>query len=73
VASPETVKSFQQNWKAFRINPPRKDFYNKLKQSMPSEDEYNKAVDIWEIKGFKTFEEYMMYYCECDVDLLMEG
>jgi hypothetical protein len=40
---------------------------------MPSDDEYNKAVAIWKTKGFKIFEEYIMYYCECDVDLLMEG
>jgi hypothetical protein len=53
--------------------PPRKDFYNKLKQSLPSETEYKKAIDVWKTKGFKTFKEYMMHYCQCDVDLLIEG
>jgi len=30
-------------------------------------------VDVWNNKGFKNFEEYMMYYCTLDVDLLIQG
>ncbi|PRP80090.1 hypothetical protein PROFUN_12244 [Planoprotostelium fungivorum] len=48
-------------------------FYNKLRNILPSEAEHGNAVNIWKEKQFATFGEYMMYYCRCDVELLLQG
>ena len=53
--------------------PPLPAFYNKLKDNLPSETEYTNAIKIWHEHKFTCFREYMMYYCECDVDLLIQG
>ncbi|PRP74536.1 hypothetical protein PROFUN_15668 [Planoprotostelium fungivorum] len=51
--------------------PPIECFYNKLKNTLPLEAEYGHAVNIWKEKQFASFGEYMMYYCRCDVELLL--
>ncbi|PRP72907.1 hypothetical protein PROFUN_17073, partial [Planoprotostelium fungivorum] len=53
--------------------PPNECFDNKLKNTLPSEAEYGHAVNIWKEKQFASFGEYMMYYCRCDVELLLQG
>ena len=53
--------------------PPIEAFANKMRCSMPTQREYDEALEVWNEKGFKTFGEYMMYYCELDVDVLIEG
>ena len=39
--------------------PPREDFYSKLKNSTPTQEEYDGALRIWKKKEFKTSEEYI--------------
>ncbi|PRP73738.1 hypothetical protein PROFUN_16485 [Planoprotostelium fungivorum] len=53
--------------------PPIACFYNKLRNTSPSETEYEHAVRVWKEKRFASFGEYMMYYCRCDVELLLQG
>ncbi|PRP83717.1 hypothetical protein PROFUN_03872, partial [Planoprotostelium fungivorum] len=53
--------------------PPIECFYNKLRNTLPSETEYQHAVKVWKEKQFASFGEYMMYYCRCDVELLLQG
>ncbi|PRP77293.1 hypothetical protein PROFUN_05538 [Planoprotostelium fungivorum] len=53
--------------------PPIECFYNKLRNTLPSEAEYEHAVKVWKVKHFASFGEYMMYYCRCDVELLLQG
>lgn len=53
--------------------PPIECFYNKLRNTLPLETEYEHAVKVWKEKQFASFGEYMMYYCRCDVELLLQG
>lgn len=53
--------------------PPRECFFNEMVKEHATEAEYEEAKAIWKRLGFKRFSEYMMYYCECDVELLMQG
>jgi hypothetical protein len=48
-------------------------FYNSLKGEECPIADYNRALEIYKEKKFKNFGEWLMHYCERDVDLLIEG
>lgn len=37
------------------------------------EEDYQKALSLWDKEGFTTFKECLIYYCKLDVQLLMEA
>src|SRR4029078_3554656 len=53
--------------------PTIEQFYNSLKKEECSQEDYNNALKIYNEKKFSCYGEWMMYYCERDVDLLIEG
>ena len=52
--------------------PPRANFYNKLKQELISEEEYQHALKVYDTLGCKTFKDYHLAYLKCDVLLLAD-
>jgi hypothetical protein len=54
--------------------PPYQQFASQLNpHAMPTREEYKKAVALFQQQGFITFQQYEEYYCERDVDLLIQG
>lgn len=53
--------------------PPIDAFFNKMKNKVCNVKEYEHAVQVWQQQGFTTFKDYMLYYCERDVDVLIDA
>ena len=57
----------------FETLPPIESFDNKLKNEKCKPGDYDNAMQLWQENGFKSFKDYMMYYCERDVDVFLQG
>ena len=55
-----------------RCLPSRECFFSSLKGRGLSDDEYSRAVKVWNVFGMKTFGEYHDLYLKCDVLLLYD-
>ena len=53
--------------------PPRECWFNTLKNESLSEETYNNCLQKFKAEKMTYFWEFMMYYCERDVDLLLKG
>ena len=52
--------------------PPRNNFYNRLKQELISEEDYEHALSVYKRLGCKSFLDYHLAYLKCDVLLLAD-
>ena len=52
--------------------PPRNNFYNKLKQELISEEDYEHALSVYKRLGCKSCLDYHLAYLKCDVLLLAD-
>ena len=52
--------------------PPRDAFYSHLREEGISEDEYERALKVWETFGCRTFKDYHDFYLKTDVLLLAD-
>ena len=50
--------------------PPRQDFYSSLTDSVPSEDEYQHAQNVWTEFKCSNLLDYLLVYLKCDTYLL---
>ncbi|KAE8741577.1 hypothetical protein FOCC_FOCC012870 [Frankliniella occidentalis] len=50
--------------------PARQDFYSSLNNSLPSEEDYARAQQVWDGMGCANLLQYMMHYLNADVLLL---
>jgi hypothetical protein len=53
--------------------PPIKAFINRLKNEECRKEDYERALQEWEKQGFTTFQDYLMFYCTRDVEVLLKG
>jgi hypothetical protein len=53
--------------------PSKKEFYNQLQETHIDDDDYNHALQVWEMFKPKNLMEYAVIYCKSDVRLLAEA